>query len=237
MAACELPSSDAARRDAEPLSRWLNQHAAFMLAAAVATVWIPSGVWIAIAAAVSFVRLAVVLWPWRAMPFGGYANQLTALRLVILLAAASLITVLPNTWLWWLLLANVVADVADGYVARRTRQVSPFGAVFDREVDAVFVLVAYLYFFIEGVAAWVLLPGLLPYLYRLAVLLRRDRRAPEHRERLAPFLAGANFLLLLLAVRLPPELQLGAVLSSIALVGASFVISFIGLYAHEYSPS
>lgn len=219
------------------LSQWLNRHAAIMLLAAAVTVWIPSGSWIAIAAGLSFARLAYARRPWRAPPYGGYANHLTAVRLALVLAAASLVTVLPSIWLWWLLAANVVGDVIDGYIARRTNQASALGAVFDREVDALFVLVAYLCLFLGGLSAWVLIPGALPYLYRLAAVWRQDRRTPEHRERLAPLLAGANFLVLLLALRAPPDLQLGAVLLSTMLVAASFAASFIGLYVDEYSPS
>jgi phosphatidylserine synthase len=228
-------SSAAARRDAEPLSPWLRRHAAVMLAALGATVWVPHGAWLTLAAAGSFADL---LYRERArllQPYG-YANQLTVLRLGVLLAAAALMNELPSPWLWLLFAANVVADVADGYVARRTHQVSAFGAVLDREVDAVFVLVAYVYFFVvAGLPAWVLIPGLLPYVYRIAMFVRRDQSAPEHRERLAPFLAGANFVVLLIAVGAPVELQRPVVLLSITIVGVSFLVSFANLYSDEHS--
>lgn len=231
-------STGAERDGAEPLSPWLSWHAAAMLLAAAVTVMAPSGVWAALAAACSFAALVYRARPWRASPYGGYANQLTALRLGLLVAAAAAMTEVPTAWFWSLLALNVAVDVADGYVARRTRQVSPFGAVFDREVDAVFVLVAYLYFFVvAGLGAWVLVPGLLPYLYRLSTLARRDKPAAEHRERLAPFLAGANFVVLLVAVAAPPHLQLRVVLFSAALVGVSFLLSFVSLYLDEYSTS
>ena len=90
---------------------------------------------------------------------------------------------------------------------------------------------------VEGLPAWVLIPGLLPYVYRLSVLARRSKPAPEHRERFAPFLAGANFVVLLIAVLAPPELQLRVVLLSAALVGVSFLMSFVNLYLNEYSAS
>lgn len=227
-------------RDSERLAAWLGRHAAVMLTAATVTLVLPGGGWIALAALGSFGELAYRERARLAVlePYGGYANQLTALRLGLLLAAAALMTAIPELWLWLLLAANVVVDVADGYVARRTRQVSPFGAVFDREVDAVFVLVAYLYFFVaEGLPAWVLIPGLLPYAYRLTTLTRRSKPAPEQRERIAPFLAGTNFVVLLIAVGAPQELKLYALLLSMALVGMSFFVSFVNLYCNEYSAS
>jgi phosphatidylglycerophosphate synthase len=227
-------------RGADGLSPWLSRHAAAMLIAVAVTVVLPSGVWVALAALASFVELGcrerTRLAAFR--PYGGYANQLTALRLALLLTAAAFMGELPDAWLWLLLAANVAVDVVDGRVARRTQQVSPFGAVLDREVDAVFVLVAYLYFFVVvGLPAWVLIPGLLPYAYRLYTLTRPSRPAPEHRERLAPFLAGANFVVLLVAVGAPADLQLRVVLLSAALVGVSFTVSFVNLYLDEYSAS
>jgi phosphatidylglycerophosphate synthase len=209
-----------------------------MLVGGGMTLLVPSGAWLTLTATVSFAELIYRERPWLVNRYGGYANQLTALRLVLLLTAAALMGELPSHWLWLLLAANVAVDVIDGYVARRTNQASPFGAVFDREVDAVFVLVAYFYFhLVAGLPAWVLIPGLLPYLYRLSTLSRHDRPAPEHREKVAPFLAGANFVLLLVAVAAAPELQLRVVLLSMACVGVSFVLSFVNLYRNEYSAS
>ena len=211
-----------------------------MLVAVAVTVVLPSGIWLALAALASFAELG---YRERARlaaftPYGGYANRLTALRLALLLTAAAFMSELPDGWLWLLLAGNVVVDVVDGRVARRTQQASPLGAVLDREVDAVFVLVAYLYFFVVvGLPAWVLIPGLLPYAYRLSMLTRPSRPAPEHRERLAPFLAGANFVVLLIAVGAPADLQLRVVLLSAALVGVSFTVSFVNLYLDEYSAS
>jgi phosphatidylglycerophosphate synthase len=138
---------------------------------------------------------------------------------------------LPKWWLWVLLAINVAVDVVDGFVARRASQSSPFGAVFDREVDGVFVLAAYVYFFVvEGLPAAVLLPGLLPYGYRLAAQLRPGRAAAHHRERFAPFLAGTNFVVLLVAIGAPAELTVGMVSLSTALVVLSFSMSFAGLF-------
>jgi phosphatidylglycerophosphate synthase len=174
----------------------------------------------------------------RLRPYGGYANWLTALRLGLVLAAAAFMTALSGPWLWILLAANVVIDVGDGYVARHWDQVSAFGAVFDREVDAVFVLIVYLYFFVaHDFAVWILAPGLLPYAYRLAASARRHRPVPEQRERVAPLLAGANYVVLLIAVAAPTELQLPVLLLSTAIVMASFLGSFLSLYRNEYSLS
>jgi phosphatidylglycerophosphate synthase len=211
-----------------------------MLVAIGLTIALPSGTWLALAGTWSFADL------WyrerarhaRLEPYGGYANQLTALRVGLVLAATALMTKLPAPWLWAVFAANVAIDVADGHVARRTGQATPFGAVFDREADALFVLAVYVYLFlVDGLAAWVLLPGALPYVFSVVVALRPYRPPPQHRERLATLLAGVNFVALLAAVASPPEPRLYIVIGSVTLVGVSFLVSFVKLFRHDYSAS
>ena len=60
---------------------------------------------------------------------------------------------------------------------------------------------------------------------------------PEHRERLAPVLAGVNFVALLAAVASPPEPRLYFAIASVAVVGVSFLVSFVKLFRHDYSAS
>lgn len=61
----------------------------------------------------------------------------------------------------------LVLDVVDGWVARRTRTSTAFGARFDGEVDAFLILVLSVY--VSGSAgAWVLALGLARYLFAVA---------------------------------------------------------------------
>jgi phosphatidylglycerophosphate synthase len=235
------------RRDSKPrtatdetadLTAWLDRHAAVMLAAVLAAATLRSGAWVTLAGALSF----AALW-YRGrrrlaelVPHGGYANGLTALRLALLLGAAAWMTEMSAAWLLLLFTANVAIDVLDGYVARHAAQVTQLGAVLDRETDAVFVMVAYLYFFLVlGFSAWLLLPALLPYVYRLLAGTRRDSPTPDHRERLAVALAGVNFVALLIAVAAPARAQPYVLALSASIVAASFLKSFWNLYRHEYS--
>jgi len=72
-----------------------------------------------------------------------------------------------------------VLDGADGFLARRTRLASAFGARFDMELDAVLMLVLSILVWRHGKAgAWVLLGGLLRYLFVLAGWLMAWMRAP-----------------------------------------------------------
>jgi phosphatidylserine synthase len=172
----------------------------------------------------------------EAPPYGSYANYVTALRLLIILCAAALMVQLSDSWLLLLFAVNVALDVADGYLARRHDQVTRFGAAFDREADAVFVLVAYTYFLVmRDVGAWILLPGVLPYLYRLVAWRLREPAAPEERQQFAVRLAGANYVLLLLAVVVPAQPQLYVLIVSTSIVIASFLMSFWNLYRYAGS--
>ena len=73
-----------------------------------------------------------------------------------------------------LTVASVAAslDALDGWLARRTGMSSTFGARFDMETDALFILVLSLWAWRLGKAGpWVILAGLLRYAFVLATLL------------------------------------------------------------------
>ena len=61
----------------------------------------------------------------------------------------------------------LVLDVVDGWVARRTRTSTAFGARFDGEVDAFLILVLSVYVS-QSAGAWVLAPGLARYVFAVA---------------------------------------------------------------------
>jgi phosphatidylglycerophosphate synthase len=218
---------------------WLNQHAVAMLAATLAAAATRSGVPIALIAAASFAMLEygrrrelAALRPW-----GGYANLVTALRILLILGAA-LSSGLGAPAMLALFAVNVALDAVDGYAARRLRAETALGALLDREADALFVLVAYFYFFVEADAgAWILLPGLLPYLYRIFVLIAGDPSADIPRQRLAVALAGVNFACLLAAVAAPPRARPLLLTVSASIVLSSFGVSFWKLRRHDYSLS
>ena len=75
-----------------------------------------------------------------------------------------------------------VMDALDGWLARRTRMASPFGARFDMETDALFILVLSLWaWHLEKSGAWVIVGGLMRYAFLLAGVL-----VPALREPLPP---------------------------------------------------
>src|SRR6266699_4543506 len=94
----------------------------------------------------------------------GPANQLTTVRaLLVALVAACIGEPSTSTVAAGAVAASTVAtilDGADGWLARRTRMESTFGARFDMEIDALLIQVLALLAWLWGKAgAWVLLSG------------------------------------------------------------------------------
>jgi phosphatidylglycerophosphate synthase len=73
----------------------------------------------------------------------------------------------------------LIMDGLDGPAARRSGLASPFGAWFDMEADAVFVLSLYLLVLASGIAGpWVLACGMLRYLFLIAGQVDERLTAP-----------------------------------------------------------
>jgi len=148
--------------------------AAFLLVPAAGLGW--RGV---IAALAVYAMVAVLVL--RALPQHaphrrfGTANAMTLVRAAYVALLLGLIVegvALEEGLRWVLVLSGVVVlllDGADGWTARRTGLASPFGARFDMEVDALFVLVLTMLVVRAGtVGSWVMIGGLLRYLFVLA---------------------------------------------------------------------
>jgi len=99
----------------------------------------------------------------------GAANAVTLLRAGIAALAAGLIgQAMLAPGLTWLMTAlagiALMLDGVDGWLARRSRMQSAFGARFDMEVDAFFILVlAALVYQMDKAGVWVLLSGAMRY--------------------------------------------------------------------------
>jgi phosphatidylglycerophosphate synthase len=103
----------------------------------------------------------------------GPANHITIVRamIVALLAAAIGEPITDDMAAAAVTLAAIVAtlDGVDGWLARRTRMASAFGARIDMETDALFILVLSVLMWKHGKAgAWVLAGGLLRYVFAAA---------------------------------------------------------------------
>ena len=121
--------------------------------------------------------------------------------------------------------AALALDAIDGWLARRLRLVTAFGARFDVEVDALLLLIlALLVWQTHQVAAWVLVVGLLRYGFVLAglVLPWLSAALPPSRRRKAICAQQGVTLLVCLLPPVPPALA--SALAAIAV--AALILSF-----------
>jgi len=213
----------------KPIDAWMNLHAVALLAAVIVAVAINSPFVMAATTLGSFCYFLARCYPpvAKVIHFSQTGNWLTGFRLALILIVVIFMHGLSPLIVFSLFAANVLLDVADGFMARRLGQASYFGAVFDQEVDAVFVICAGSYFyFVSGLALWVLIPGILRYTFRLMVWIRNAADFREKRRPLLATFAGLNFLLLTVAIILPPDAQFGILVLSTGLFIVSFSVSF-----------
>jgi phosphatidylglycerophosphate synthase len=114
----------------------------------------------------------------------GPANVITLFRLVIVAWLAGLVghtggSVSLGVVLCAVGLLSIVLDGIDGPIARRRRQQTAFGARFDMEVDALFVLaLSILAYQLDKVGPWIILAGAMRYLFIGAGLVFPRLAAP-----------------------------------------------------------
>lgn len=127
------------------------------------------------ALAVYLSMAALVLWAWpSARRRLGWANRVTLLRgmLVAILAGAVIFPDFMARHAFDMAILAVLAlmlDGLDGWVARLTRSASAFGARFDMELDAFFILVLCAALVaVDKVGVWVLAIGAMRYVFVLA---------------------------------------------------------------------
>jgi phosphatidylglycerophosphate synthase len=120
----------------------------------------------------------------------GAANQITLIRLALVALLAGLLGERRATFVSTIATTVAVAGAAvvmlldgvDGWLARRSGMASEFGARFDMETDAAFVAVlAWLVWQSDKAGSWVLLSGLMRYLFAAGVALipRLQRPVPS----------------------------------------------------------
>ncbi len=202
-----------------------------------------SDLYVVKAAAVFIAIMLVALSRLRAHhPFDrfGPANRVTTVRALLVSLAAGSIGEAPHRDVAAGTVAATtlatVLDGADGWLARRTRMESAFGARFDMEVDALLIQVLAILAWRWGKAgAWVLLSGLLRYAFVASGWLwpwMGRPLPPTFRAR-----AICVFQIIALIVALLPQLRppASALLPALALpaLAASFLIDSRRQWTHR----
>lgn len=172
----------------------------------------------------------------------GAGNAVSLLRLVVLCLLVTLLAgARHGSWLaLTLAILFLLLDGVDGYAARRDGTCSAFGARFDIELDALFVLLACGWLWWAGKAqAWVLLGGLPHYLFVCGRYWR-----PGWRRSLAPSrrrgtigMVQAGVLAGCLAPITGPPLTTVALGAALLLVAVSFWLDLWPLARHGLNAS
>lgn len=215
------------RRD---LDAWSRRHAFALIAAGTASViarssWVLAGV-----AAASFVHL-IVLARGRTTDRGSFgpANAVTSVRIALVLALPAI----PSRLFGPAMLAVLVLDGLDGFVARRTGTSSEFGAHFDMESDGVLVAVTTLETWLRGrLGAWVLIAGVLRYAYVCCLWAFPSNRGEEPRS----LVGRLAFLLVVLGVATAWLSDAAPATAAAALGCAIVTLSFARSFLHSYGP-
>lgn len=168
---------------------------------------------------------------FRSKPFFGIANTITLLRYVIIVLSFLLLDLDDTNYLFFSLGIAVILDFFDGRAARYFKESSFFGQYFDMEIDAFFVLLmCSFYYLYQGVSWWILLPGLLRYLFRICTFCFPKPEYKEEKKTYATIIAASYFIVLLMGLITSGVLQfLILLIGSLALV-VSFLIGFIQYY-------
>lgn len=171
----------------------------------------------------------------------GWANATTATRstlvgLVTALVAASFTASVSVPLLVALASIALALDAVDGWIARRTRTETAFGARFDMEVDA-FLLLVLSASVAQVLGWWVLTIGALRYAFVAAGWALPWMRAtlpPRHWRKVVTAVAGIALTLAISAL-LPSLAEVVVVLIALALLVESFARDVVWLI-HERFP-
>ncbi|WP_322527713.1 CDP-alcohol phosphatidyltransferase family protein [Salinicola sp. LHM] len=192
------------------------------------------GVYLAIATA--------VLWVWPAARHGlGWANRITLLRAALIAVIAGVV-VYPDfiqrhaEGIASLCLLALSLDGIDGWVARRTGSSSAFGARFDMELDAFFIVVLCTALIaLEKVGPWVLVIGLARYAFVIAGMYSPwlNRALPESYFRKTICVWQVATLMVCLLPFVEPVWVTDFALLAAALLLLSFGRDIIWLWRHR----
>jgi phosphatidylglycerophosphate synthase len=188
--------------------------------------------------------LATAAFVWRGITAAGAltvgpANAVSLAKSTMVAGAAALVTTAvqrPAATTTIVVLAGIALglDACDGWVARRTRSASAFGARFDGEVDAFLILVLSVQV-ARALAWWVVAIGLMRYVFGLAGVAWPWLRGALPARRWRKVVAAAQGIVLTVAVAgvLPRSWALAACLAALLLLSESFGRDVRWLFRHR----
>ena len=172
----------------------------------------------------------------------GPANQVTMLRALLVACAAGFVGEEPMPQVaataTVLAAAATALDGVDGWLARRTRMVSAFGARFDMEVDALLIQVLAILVWQHGKAGpWVIASGLLRYGFVAAGWAWRwlDQPLFASQRRRAICVVQIAGLIVALTPAVPPATSAPVAAISLAVLSYSFLVDVVWLWRRRLS--
>jgi uncharacterized membrane protein YbhN (UPF0104 family)/phosphatidylglycerophosphate synthase len=212
---------------------WTYANAASMIAGSVLSAWVGYPPLLGfVAGFCSFILIARGQGSWTPAGRFGAPNLITTARLIMTMGLLFAYGRHPG----WQLAATagfiLSLDVVDGWVARKTGLSSAFGASYDVEADALLVMTIAMLLFSRGTAGpWVLLAGLLRYVYVLAPALFPTPlgQAPRSRHGRIVYVTLLTCFMLALVIEGPRGRLLA--LAGTIVISASFAHSFWQRYA------
>jgi phosphatidylglycerophosphate synthase len=161
----------------------------------------------------------------------GPANRVTIIRAMLVALTAGLIDEPLLTRMAWTaaIVGTIVAilDGVDGWLARRTRMASAFGARIDMETDALLIMVLSLLVWRHGKAGgWILLGGLMRYAFIAAGWMLPWMAGPLTPTRRAKTISVVHVVGLIVALAPIVSLPLSAVVvaATLAVLAWSFAV-------------
>jgi phosphatidylglycerophosphate synthase len=170
----------------------------------------------------------------------GAANSVTLLRAVLTMFLLGLALWPPSSRLGWVAgwTAGAIAalDGVDGWLARRQGLISAFGARFDVETDAALLLVlAVLAWRYDKAGAWVLLIGLMRYLFVAGGFVLTWLNGPLTPTRRGRVVAVTQMVTLAVILVMPRPVASTAAAVALALLIWSFAIDIHRLWTARRS--
>lgn len=163
--------------------------------------------------------------------WGGFPNLITTSRLLLLFS----IPFITSTFHFGILSLLIISlDGLDGFLARKLNQVTTFGGLLDMEVDAYFCLIfSILISTKHPELQWILIGGLLRYLYKIITFLYSKSEFKESKKKYARFIAGFYFTSFPLFFFTDYTLGFYIISTGTLLVTLSFFISFYEFFTFK----
>ncbi len=211
------------------LERWTSWNAVFILSATIVSFYYRNLIPLTLISFFTFSSL--VYFAKRAnptIPILNPANLLTGIRFLAVLIIAGFFYHMEDYIIAGLGLSILIADGIDGKLARSSGKSSALGEYFDKETDALFLhVLAMAAIFKNMVWPWIVILGLLRYLFALFLYFKPKGVRKERRSRIGRYIFVLVILALLSLYILPREISQSAVVLTGILLLYSFGNDFV----------